>query len=204
MSDVLFANKIKPRSGKVVEVKGDLVVSSIRVNDQAAPGNSIVPIPVGSIIPFAGRNIPNGFLLCDGKEISRSDYSDLFNIINEDWGEGNGSTTFNIPDLRGVFLRGIGSHGSKNKSNGNAYSGPRLGNYENDQLQSTRRYIDISDRGWPSGSGDRINDYYLMHPVRGTEYRLETPRYDDGINGEPREGDETKPFNAGVNYIIKI
>ena len=204
MSDIIFTNKIKPTSGKTVEIDGDLVVDGVNISNISSTNNKTIPLPIGSIVPCVARDIPNGFLPCDGREISRIDYIDLFNIIGEDWGEGNGSTTFNIPDLRGAFLRGVGIHGSMKKANGKSYSGPRLGNYEDDCMQGNRRYIDISARGWPDEYGDRTTDYYLMHPSKGTEYRLETPRYADGTNGEPREGDETTPFNAGVNYIIRV
>ena len=202
MSDTITTNKIKPINGKTVYINGIITANSIQT-DTNDSGDPYLFLPAGSIMPFAGHNIPNGFLLCDGREISRDEYSNLFNALGEDWGEGNGSTTFNIPDLRGAFLRGVGLHGTMKKANGNAFSGPRLGHYKNDHMQTARRYIDISARGYPNGSGDRTSNYYLMHPIRGTEYRLETPRYPDNPNGEPREGDETRPFNAGVNYMIR-
>ena len=65
--------------------------------------------PAGMIVPFAGpaENIPNGWLLCDGSAISRSDFANLYNAIGVCWGIGDGSTTFNLPDLRGMFLRGV-------------------------------------------------------------------------------------------------
>lgn len=50
--------------------------------------------------------IPNGFLLCEGGEISRTTYSNLFNVIGTLYGKGDNSTTFNLPDFRGVFVRG--------------------------------------------------------------------------------------------------
>lgn len=57
--------------------------------------------PTGSIIAFGGSNSPDGWLLCNGNAISRSDYVTLFNIIGTTYGAGNGTTTFNLPDLRG-------------------------------------------------------------------------------------------------------
>lgn len=61
----------------------------------------------GMIAPFAGPadKIPAGWLLCDGSAVSRSEYIHLYNAIGVCWGEGDGSTTFNLPDLRGMFLR---------------------------------------------------------------------------------------------------
>ena len=62
--------------------------------------------PTGTILAFAGNTIPNGYLLCDGSEISRIIYSNLFAVIGELYGSGDGSTTFNLPDLIGRFLEG--------------------------------------------------------------------------------------------------
>lgn len=58
-------------------------------------------MPVGTIMAFAGAVAPDGWLLCDGQAISRVDYADLFALVDLTYGFGNGSTTFNIPDLRG-------------------------------------------------------------------------------------------------------
>lgn len=60
-------------------------------------------LPLGSIIPFAGsqNKLPNTYLFCDGSEVSRAEYADLFNIIGTMYGEGDGSTTFNLPNLTG-------------------------------------------------------------------------------------------------------
>ena len=63
-------------------------------------------LPVGVIQAYAGSNIPSGWKFCDGSEISRLEYSDLFSVIGETYGFGNGSTTFNLPDLRGRTLVG--------------------------------------------------------------------------------------------------
>ncbi|WP_175869448.1 phage tail protein [Bartonella gabonensis] len=63
--------------------------------------------PTGFIGTFGMRNIPKGWLICDGKAYSRIDYSDLFATIGTVWGEGNSVTTFNVPDFRGLFLRGV-------------------------------------------------------------------------------------------------
>ncbi|MBB4077069.1 hypothetical protein GGR08_001386 [Bartonella fuyuanensis] len=63
--------------------------------------------PTGFIGAFGMRSIPEGWLSCDGKSYLRRDYSDLFEMIGTVWGEGDGVETFNVPDLRGVFLRGV-------------------------------------------------------------------------------------------------
>jgi microcystin-dependent protein len=63
--------------------------------------------PTGTVIIFASITAPNGYLVCDGAEISRVDYANLFTVIGETFGVGDGSTTFKLPDLRGEFVRGF-------------------------------------------------------------------------------------------------
>ena len=62
--------------------------------------------PVGTVITFAGATPPPYYLECDGQEISRTEYSNLFNVLGELYGAGDGVNTFNLPDLRGEFIRG--------------------------------------------------------------------------------------------------
>ncbi len=63
----------------------------------------------GVILPYAGTSAPTGFLLCDGSAVSRTTYSALFAITGTAYGVGNGSTTFNVPDLRSSFPLGGGT-----------------------------------------------------------------------------------------------
>lgn len=63
-------------------------------------------IPPGTITPFAGTNVPDGWFLCNGAPVSRETYSALFSSIGTFHGNGDGSTTFNLPDYQGQFLRG--------------------------------------------------------------------------------------------------
>jgi microcystin-dependent protein len=65
-------------------------------------------VPVGGILPFGRTAAPAGWLACNGQAVSRSTYSALFSAIGTGWGAGNGSTTFNLPDLRDRFLRHAG------------------------------------------------------------------------------------------------
>lgn len=67
-------------------------------------------VPSGSITAFGGSStsVPVGWLLCSGQEVSRTTYSDLFAVIGTIYGSGNGSTTFNVPDLRNRFPVGLG------------------------------------------------------------------------------------------------
>ena len=65
--------------------------------------------PAGAIQPYAGAAAPSGWLLCDGAAVSRTTYSRLFAAIGTAWGTGNGTTTFNVPDLRGRAPIGVGT-----------------------------------------------------------------------------------------------
>lgn len=61
----------------------------------------------GIVVWFATENAPTGFLICDGNAVSRVDNALLFAAIGTQWGVGDGSTTFNVPDLRGQFIRAL-------------------------------------------------------------------------------------------------
>jgi microcystin-dependent protein len=65
-----------------------------------------VLMPSGSLMPYAGSSAPTGYLLCDGAAISRTTYSALFGLVGTTYGSGDGSSTFNIPDLRGRVIAG--------------------------------------------------------------------------------------------------
>ena len=69
-------------------------------------------LPVGSYIQFAGSQAPAGFLVCNGGEISRTTYSALFAVIGTTYGSGDGSTTFNLPNLIDRFLQGSTTSGT--------------------------------------------------------------------------------------------
>lgn len=63
-------------------------------------------VPAGAVFHFAMPSVPTGYLECNGAAVSRSTYATLFAAIGTWFGAGNGSTTFNVPDLRGEFIRG--------------------------------------------------------------------------------------------------
>lgn len=68
--------------------------------------------PPGLVIPYAGTSAPSGYLLCDGSAVSRTTYAALFAVISTTYGVGDGSTTFNIPDLRQRFPLGKSAAGT--------------------------------------------------------------------------------------------
>ena len=87
-----------------VSVSGNVVAAEFYGGGANLTG--IVALPTGAVLPFAGASAPSGHLLCFGQAISRSTYSDLFTAIGTVYGVGDGSTTFNIPDLRGRVVAG--------------------------------------------------------------------------------------------------
>ncbi len=73
--------------------------------------------PTGTILPFGGTSAPSGWLSCDGTAISRTTYSGLFAVLGTTWGVGNGTTTFNLPNLPRHTLVGVGGSGTATLSN---------------------------------------------------------------------------------------
>lgn len=89
-------------------------------------------IPEGSVIPYAGSAAPSGWLLCFGQAVSRTTYAALFAAIGTVYGTGDGSTTFNLPDMRGRIAAGVdnmgGTAANRVTSGGSGISGTTLGN----------------------------------------------------------------------------
>lgn len=77
-----------------------------RVNVLIRDYNTLLGVPAGCIMPFAGATAPDGWLLCHGQAVSRTTYVDLFAAIGTAYGPGDGSTSFNLPDLRGRVAAG--------------------------------------------------------------------------------------------------
>ena len=85
-----------------------VVISSLR----KTPMKQTETIPTGFIMPYAGATAPTGWLIADGSALSRITYADLYNVIGTTYGVGNGSTTFNIPDLRTKVPAGKSASGT--------------------------------------------------------------------------------------------
>ena len=74
-------------------------------------------IPIGAILAYGGMTVPSGWLICDGNAVSRTEYSELFAAIGTTYGAGDGSTTFNLPDLKGRVAVGAGNSGTTGATN---------------------------------------------------------------------------------------
>jgi microcystin-dependent protein len=156
------------------------ILSSTRFQD---------PEPIGKITPFAGTTVPAGHLLCNGQAVSRSRYSDLFTVISTSYGSGDGSTTFNVPDLRETVPVGIGSHGTATQNDPIV----AVGTFRDDQFQG---HYHETIPNTVSGVTTGATGYYF------TSRSGKSPT-DDGTNGTPRTGTTTHGKELGVNYIIK-
>jgi microcystin-dependent protein len=81
----------------------------------------------GEVKPFAGGTVPKGYLLCFGQAISRTAYAGLFAVLGTTYGAGDGSTTFNLPDLRSVVVGGLGNMGGTERGLLNSQIASTLG-----------------------------------------------------------------------------
>ena len=86
------------------DAQGNLYYPNV-LNGESLPGGE--SLPIGSMLPYSSEVIPNGFLPCDGSEVSRNEYKELFAVIGITYGAGDGETTFNLPDKRGRLSAGL-------------------------------------------------------------------------------------------------
>jgi hypothetical protein len=190
-------------------------------------------VPVGTILPFGGSvaNVPPGYLLCNGQSVAQTDYPNLYKAIGNAWG--TSGTNFNVPDLRGVFLRGVDGgraqdpdRTSRTASNTGGNTGDAVGSYQGDQYKGHNHGGSTGNAGnhghnTNAGGGSGNGSVGLMQiPNSGN-----TPTGFDSSNGEvdlknlvniiiypngdhnhsigADGGTETRPKNANVYYIIK-
>lgn len=155
----------------------------------------------GVISMFGGQAAPAGWLLCDGAAVSRTTYANLFTVIGTTYGAGDGSTTFNLPDFRGIFPKGAGTtnRAAGQDASGNFYSG-MLGAYNQDQFQGHYHNLTNNTNVVHDSSGSYA--YYGL-ALKGESTLTVTTPTTDGTNGNPRTGHTTEPQSLGVNFIIK-
>jgi microcystin-dependent protein len=143
-------------------------------------------VPAGTVLPFAGDTAPSGWAICNGDPVSRTDYAELFTAIGELWGVGDGSTTFNLPDMRGQFLRGLDTTEGVDPDFATRIVGSsQVDEFKNHRHNFTQSFDDFGDPG-----GSIIVD----NQNGGTNT---TNIFESG-------GAETRPKNVAVNYIIKL
>jgi microcystin-dependent protein len=138
--------------------------------------------PPGSVMAFARQTAPDNWLACDGAEVSRETYADLFEAIGTEWGAGDGTTTFNLPDFRGYFLRGWAPSGGYDE-------GREWASYQGDQNKAhTHALAAVYYHGITGGSLD-INS--------GGSYKSASK------NTSSDGGTEVRVKNKTVLYCIK-
>lgn len=96
---------IRPQGAKSITENG----TGIDVAAFSTVNVEVDSMPIGTISMFAGSTAPTGYLLCQGQAVSRTTYANLFTVIGTTYGTGNGSTTFNLPNLQGKFALGKSS-----------------------------------------------------------------------------------------------
>lgn len=176
-------------------------------------------VPSGTLLPYAGATAPTGFLMCDGSAVSRTTYAALFTSIGTLWGTGDGSTTFNLPDMRGYFMRGADNMGTGAAGRDpDAGSRTALGSgghgVGSTQGQATRKNgLAVSDPGHSHsityadpninsaqsgnlGSGGQTSTGTILPATSVTNASSTGISLSNGDN-------ETRPMNIAVAYIIK-
>lgn len=112
-------------------------------------------IPPGTIIHYAGRTVPSGWLICNGANVSRTDYAALFAAIGTIYGAGNGSTTFGLPNLNGRFIEGTTSM-------------REVGTYHSAGLPNITGYFSNNGDGrFENSSGSFTNNTSVTHSHSG-------------------------------------
>jgi phage-related tail fiber protein len=153
----------------------------------------------GFIIFLAAATIPNGWLECDGAAVSRATYADLFAAIGVTFGTGDGSTTFNIPDLRGQFIR-VYDHGAgidPDRVFGSEQTDALQGHYHAvhyDTNEGSGNAFPLWSASAVTGRGSAdgyLEEQHIGYPIT------------DGTNGTPRIASETRPQNVALIACIK-
>lgn len=168
-------------TGFFINMRGTVVVES---------GTS-VGIPIGSVIAFTTDYVPDGYLECDGSSYSKTTYAELYSALSSGAIYGQDTNTFQVPDYRGLFLRGTdGGRGqdpdasSRMQHNFTGTLGDTTGSVQNGQIEAHNHYIpaNVGIPGYPIG----FNGQYSADPVT-----------------ESIGGNETRPVNVYVTYCIK-
>ena len=139
-------------------------------------------VPVGSVFWLATQTAPEGYLICDGSAVSRTEYADLFAEIGTTFGAGDGSTTFSLPNLQAAFIRGAGSQDGYSATFGQKQEATTIevSNTDLHILASPIQYVDK----WIS---------------KGTE----TANRVDGTEPSYAYNSSIRPYNIALTPIIK-
>jgi phage-related tail fiber protein len=186
-----------------VAMTGDFDLGSqkiVNVADATASGHAVNKaqldeyVPAGKVAYFAMSTAPAGYLKCNGAEISRETYANLFAAIGTTFGAGDESTTFNLPDLRGEFIRGFDDERGID-------SGRTFGSLQLDALQNITGSVSgsqlyLSGTGAFEGAGSTAG----QRPANGTATK-QTVTFD--ASRVARTAEETRPRNIALLACIK-
>lgn len=190
----------------------DDAVTTAKILDGAVTTDKLdaaAAIPVGAVMPYGGSSAPTGWLLCNGSAVSRTTYAALFAILSTTYGVGDGSTTFNLPDLQGRMPLGAGSGaGLTTRARGD-----KAGAETHSHALSNAGGVDLA----VASVGDPLATVYYRSSTISTGISLTVNRSAPlgaestfGPNsrtaiplvGNTDSGDGMNPF-LGVNFIIK-
>jgi microcystin-dependent protein len=176
---------------------------------------------VGEIIAYGGATAPTGWLSCDGTAVDRTTYADLFTAIGTTFGVGDGSTTFNVPDLRSRFPVGAGTYAALGEDEGDSEADRTPAHDHTSGTLAT-----ASDGSHQHGAGTLTTSDFVMDDLQntttgGTAGRLQGSTHNithnhnvsgsvasGGAHTHTISGDTSTALGAsfpavGVNYLIK-
>lgn len=150
-------------------------------------------VPAGSVMYVSRSLPPTGYLKANGAAVSRTTYAALFAAIGTTYGAGDGSTTFNLPDLRGEFLRALddGRGVDSGRTLGSAQSDAFQGHYHTSYPVCGQAGVTGDFRPTAGSGSGGTTDRYAMEPTVGS-------------NGTPRVANETRPRNVALLACIKF
>ena len=170
-------------STDVANISTGLTQAETRIS--AAETRISAAVPTGVVQAFAGNTLPNGWLLCDGSAVSRTDYAALYAVIGTTYGAGNGSTTFNLPNLVDKFVEGSATAGTVKSAGLPNIKGSFNDSYGNigDFNDATEAfYLDQKDKKRFKRTADDNNassivnlDASLSSPVYGKSSTVQPP-----------------------------
>ena len=159
--------------------------------------------PTGTIITTALTSAPKGYLECDGSAVSRTTHARLFGELGVIYGNGDGSTTFNLPDYRGRFLRGFDNtagtdpDAASRTDRGDGTTGDAVGTKQADEFETHNHNMSHYRNGNNPVSGSA---YMMLGGYQGT-LTASTNNYPLPEKGGSTE---TRPKNINVMYSIKL
>lgn len=148
-------------------------------------GGVVLAAPPGAVMSFAMNSAPGGWLKCNGAAVSRSTYAALFTAIGTTFGTGDGSTTFNVPELRGEFVRGWDD--ARGVDSGRAF-----GSTQTDDLKAHTHPLAQALPVYVGGKTHPDGGFTVSDVSSGTNATNSTG------------GTETRPRNVALLYCIKV